>query len=246
MTDRPPASRPQIPQSQARSPCPARAGCCGNRRPVAPRWAWNLASSSDLSGRGPCTPLCSWRTGLLLRDGTEKEVSLSLIVCVGGRAREPAQVSPSERGWASTVFSFSWNYTNKTNHTYAWPITFIIIALIEPPRATLMQPIRTRRGLKLTGIFSDLIKRWKYVNSRKMQCASFALKTSEAARELSLALDMLIVKRLGCSPLLSNWKMTLIKAHVPNMRTLSGWSQCCNLLLSSLSFSRSLSDWHQR
>lgn len=107
MTDRPATSRPQIPQSRAPSPCPARAGCCGNRRPVAPRWAWNLASSSDPSGRGPCTPLCSWRTGLLLRDPTEKEVSLSLIVCVGGWAWEPAQVSPSAHGWVNTIFSFT-------------------------------------------------------------------------------------------------------------------------------------------
>lgn len=97
--------------------------------------------------------------------------------------------------------------------------------------AALIQPIRTCRGLKLTGIFSDLIKRQKYVNAHGTQCVSLALK----APALSLALDMLIVKRSGCSPLLSNWKMTLIKAHVANMRTLSGWSQCCNLLLSSLS-----------
>lgn len=108
MTDRPPRSRPQIPQSLARSPCPAHEGCFGNRRPVALRLAWNLASSSDLSGRGPCTLLCSWRTGLLLRDRTEKEVSLSLIVCVGGWAWEPAQASLRARGWVNTCFSFSW------------------------------------------------------------------------------------------------------------------------------------------
>lgn len=90
MTDRPPTSRPQIPQSRAQSPCPARAGCCGNPHPVVPRWARNLASSSDLSGPGLCTPLCSWRRGLLLWERTERWVSLCLIVHVGGWERESA------------------------------------------------------------------------------------------------------------------------------------------------------------
>lgn len=60
-------------------PCRGRASCCGSPAPDAPRTARRKASSSGRSGPGPCTPLCSWRTGQHLqweyrsRDGRKVE-----------------------------------------------------------------------------------------------------------------------------------------------------------------------------
>lgn len=71
MSDRPWSNRPQIPQRQARRPCPGRAGCCGNPHLVGTPWARSWASSSGPSDPGPYTPLCSSKTNLHLQG--EKE-----------------------------------------------------------------------------------------------------------------------------------------------------------------------------
>lgn len=69
--------RSRVPQCRvAWRPCQGRADYCGSPVLGAHLMAQRTASSSGQSDPGPCTPLCSWRTGQHLQR-TFKQVSLS-------------------------------------------------------------------------------------------------------------------------------------------------------------------------